>query len=170
MSEAAELESLARSARSAATGCHWRGVGHTYSYRRWRAIGAVIGICAGALSAIAGSALLSGSEANESWRFAAGVLGIVAAVLIAIDRGLGASDAQAAHRSAALLWRGLAQEFFQFDPHQPDDAAEARLRLNELKQRRAQAEGSSEPLEKWAEEKADEGYQKAMAAKEAKDE
>lgn len=138
---------------------------HTYSFRRWVLIRSLLAVLTGVFSAIAGSTLLAGEGANPNWKFIAGFVGLAAALLTAVDRALGPGLRESSHRSASQLWRELAVEYFSLGSSPPPDFPEARSRLKELDKRRARAEGSSEPAEDWAEEKATARYEEVMARK-----
>jgi MFS family permease len=142
--------------------CHWRSVAHTYSYRRWRGIAAALAVLIGTLSAVAGSTLLATADAASAWRVVAGILGLLGAVMLAIDRGLGASTQADLHRQAAQRFRAIAAEYFAFAEAPPRDATEAQQKLDEIRRKHAEAEEASEPAEKWADDKATAGYEEML--------
>jgi hypothetical protein len=155
------VATLEDTANDGGTRCHWRSVGHSYSYRRWRKIGASLAVLSGAFGAIAGSALLAGQHAVPTWQLVAGILGLAAAVAAAIEVGLGASRNAELHGAESRRWRELAARYWHFPKSPPEDTSGAADQLRRIQGLHAQLESQSEPLEGWAEKKATFGYERA---------
>ncbi len=154
------VDNLTHSARSKGTGCHWRAVGHDYAYRRYKAVLDSLAALVAIASAIAGSALLG--TAGDGWAIAAGAIGLLGAVLAAVQRGFDLSPRAEENREAAGAFRAIRNRYWDFAGDPPSDPAAARARLDEIRAEHDALEERAIPLDGWADDKATAGYKAAM--------
>src|SRR5919106_2936400 len=94
-------------ANSRGYGCNLRARRHEMSYRRWRLWSTLLSILSAIGSTIAGSSLLFSTEAGSPSAIAAGVVGLVAAVVIAVNTALNMSARADEHRVARAAFINL---------------------------------------------------------------
>lgn len=150
-------------ASTRARGCHWRARGHELVYRRWRGAAAGLGVLSAALSATAGSALLSSAKAGGTWAIVAGVLGLLAAVLTASEHALGAKERMEENRKARGLFLGLRTDYRLIRDFPGEDSSVAQTKLREIEDRHSAIEMDAVPLEGWADAKVTREYDVAIA-------
>jgi hypothetical protein len=119
------------------------------SYRRWRLWSTLLSILSAIGSTIAGSSLLFSTEAGSPSAIAAGVVGLVAAVVIAVNTALNMSARADEHRVARAAFINLRTRYYMLRDLPPTDLEQAKTRLDDIERAHAEAEVDSPPPEKW---------------------
>jgi hypothetical protein len=143
------IDQVVDRARSRGFGCNLRAKRHELSYRRWRLCGTLFSILSAIGSTIAASSLLFSTDSGSASAIVAGVVGLLAALLIAVNTALNMSGRADEHRLARAAFINLRTRYYVLRDLPPADFKAAQDQLDAIEVTHAGAELDSAPPEKW---------------------
>jgi hypothetical protein len=136
-------------AHSRGYGCNQRARRHELSYRRWRLWGTLLSILSAIGSTIAASSLLFSTESGSAGAVLAGVVGLLAAIVIAVNTALNMAGRADEHRVARAAFINLRTRYYMLRDLPPADYETAAAQLATIELTHAEVEAESPPPEKW---------------------
>lgn len=140
-------------AKGLGKGCNDRAARHELSYQRWSRRGTLTSMLTVIGSTVAGSSLLFSTAAGSNGTIIAGIVGLTAALLAAVNSSWNMRGRAEDHRRARADFTNLRTRYYELRELPPDTYEEARKQIEDIRQRHAQVEEEAPPPEPWTENK-----------------